>query len=251
FNGLDATSFSVLSNGAVQATVPAMATTGLIRVIAPAGSAFSSGNFVVQPTITSFTPGFGPVGTSVTVNGANFNVGTPTVKFGNITAATPTGVSSNQLTAVVPAGATNGPISVTTTDGTATSAANFFLPPAITSFTPSNGAPGTLVVISGVNFLNASAVSFNGTPAAAFYVSNNISLGAVVPASVTSGLISITAPAGTVNSVTRFYGAPYISSFNPTHGLPGTNVTITGVNFLDATFVRFNGSNASFSVPNN
>ncbi|MSU57385.1 MAG: DUF11 domain-containing protein [Pedosphaera sp.] len=251
FNNQDATSFSVLSNGAVSAMVPAGATTGLIRVITPAGSAFSSGNFVVQPTVTGFTPGFGPVGTSVTVSGANF-IGTPTVKFGNIAAATPTGITSGQLTAVVPAGATNGPISVTTTDGTATSATNFFLPPGITSFTPTNSAPGTLVVISGVNFLNASAVSFNGTPAAAFYISNNISLGAVVPAGVTSGPISLTAPAGTANSAANFYGAPSISSFNPTHGLPGTNVTISGLNFLGASAVRFNGTNAaSFTVTNN
>ena len=251
FNGLDATSFNVLSNRAIQAVVPVTATTGLIRIIAPAGSVFTSSNFVVQPTLLGFSPAFGAVGTNVTITGANFNAGTPVVKFNGVQAAVPTGVTFGQLTAVVPAGATTGPITVTNADGTATSAANFFLPTVITSFTPSNSAPGTLVAIKGTNFTGASAVAFGGTPAAAFYVTNNTSLGALVPAGVLSGPISVTTPAGTANSSARFYGAPVISTFNPTHGLPGTNVTLSGQNFLDASSVRFNGSNATFSVVNN
>jgi uncharacterized repeat protein (TIGR01451 family) len=152
---------------------------------------------------------------------------------------------------VVPAGATTGPITVTTTNGTATSAANFFLPPAITGFAPNSGPPGSLVVVTGVNFTAASAVTFDGTPAAAFYVTNNNTLGALVPFNVTTGPISVTTPGGVANSAARFYGVPAISVFTPTHGLPGTNVVLTGTNFLDATAVRFGGSNSVFSVVNN
>ena len=51
-----------------------------------------------------------------------------------------------------------------------------------------------------------------------------------------------TTPAGTASSdPLLFYGAPHISSFNPTHGFPGTSVTISGTNFLDTTVVRFDG----------
>lgn len=248
---LDATSFIVLSNRAIQAVVPIAATTGRIRIITPAGSVYTSSNFVVQPTLTGFTPGFGAMGTNVTITGANFNSGTPVVKFNGVQAAPPSGVTFSQLTAVVPAGATTGPITVTNTSGAVTSAINFFVSAVITSFTPSNSAPGTLVAIKGTNFTGASAVTFAGTPAAGFHVTNNTSLGAFVPAGVTSGLISVTTPAGTVNSSNKFYGAPVISSFNPTHGLPGTNVVISGQNFLDASSVRFNGSNATFAVINN
>ena len=251
FNGLDAANFTVLSNGAIQVSVPANATTGLLRIIAPAGSAFSDSNFVVQPMITGFTPGFGPVNTSVTINGANLNVGTPVVRFNGVPAAAPTGVTFNQLTAVVPAGATTGPISVTTTDGSHTNAANFFLPPAITGFSPSNSAPGTLVAINGANFTGTTSVTFNGASATSFFVTNNNSLGAIVPAGVTSGPIGVTTPGGTTNSVAKFYGPPVIDNFTPTHGLPGTNVALFGLNFLDATAVRFNGSNANFTVVNN
>jgi large repetitive protein len=251
FGTLDAASFNVLSNGAIQASVPANATTGRIRVIEPAGSAFSAGNFVVQPTITGFSPGFGPIGTSVTILGANFNVGTPVVKFNGTSALAVSGVTFNLLTAVVPNGATSGPITVTTTDGTAISATNFYLPARITGFTPNHSGPGTTIKITGENFTNAMAVNFSGAPAAAFFVTNNTTIGAIVPFGVLSGPISVTTPAGTTNSSSRFFGPPFISVFYPTHGLPGTNVTLTGQNFFDASAVAFNGSNAVFSVVNN
>jgi uncharacterized repeat protein (TIGR01451 family) len=255
FGSVFATSFTVLSNGAVTATVPANATTGPITLTAPAGSwstdlGAPGSNFVVQPTIFGFSPGFGPVGTSVTITGANFNVGTPSVKFGGVPAAAPTGISFSQLTAVVPSGATSGPVTLTTTDGSFTTSNLFYLPASITSFTPTNSAPGTTVKIIGVNFTNASAVSFNGT-AASFIVTNNTTIGAVVPAGLSTGPISVTTPAGTTNSAGFFYASPGITSFSPTHGLPGTNVVITGSNFLGATVVKFNGVNASFTPPTN
>src|SRR5436190_2076172 len=73
------------------------------------------------PTITSFTPGSGPVGASVTINGTNFT-GASAVLF-NGTSSSFTVGSATAITATVPAGATSGPISVTTSDGTASSAA--------------------------------------------------------------------------------------------------------------------------------
>jgi len=42
--------------------------------------------------------------------------------------------------------------------------------------------------------------------------------------------------------------APSISSFTPSAGLSGSEVTITGSNFTDATQVTFNGATASFAV---
>jgi hypothetical protein len=252
FGSLNAATFNVLSNGAVQATVPIGATNGTIRVIAPAGSAFSSSNFVVQPTVSGFTPVFGPVGTSVIITGANFTNGTPVVRFNGVQAANPTGVSFGQLTAVVPNGATTGLISVTTTNGSSTNDAKFYLPAAITSVTPIFGPAGTPVTVAGTNFTDATAFTFNGTPAAAFSVQNNNSIGAIVPFGIASGPITVTTPAGTAtNNAVKFYGAPLIGSFLPSHGLPGTNVTLTGQNFLDATAVLFNGTNAAYSVVNN
>lgn len=251
FNWQEA-AFVTNSSTQITATVPAGATTGVVAVDSPAGSYPTISNFVVLPTVSGFSPAFGLAGTSVTVTGANFNVGTPQVKFGGVTAGTPTGVTFSQLTVSVPAAATNAPITVTTTDGSGTSAASFFVPARITTFTPTNGAPGTLVTLTGVNFLGATAVTFSNVPAASFGVSNNTTLGAIVPAGVVTGPMLVTTPAGTTNSGSRFfYGAPGIAGFAPMSGLPGTNVVLTGTNFLGATAVRFNGQTAGFTPPTN
>jgi gliding motility-associated-like protein len=78
------------------------------------------------PTITSFTPTFGSVGTTVTITGVNFSA-TPannTVMFNGVTAVV-TASTATSITCTVPAGATTGKITVTVAGNTATSATNF------------------------------------------------------------------------------------------------------------------------------
>ncbi|HWW01629.1 MAG TPA: IPT/TIG domain-containing protein [Candidatus Acidoferrum sp.] len=244
-------SFIVLSNSGLKVAVPAGAVTGMVTVDAPAGSANSPGNFVVQPTIYGFSPGFGPVGSSVTITGANFNVGTPVVRFNGTAASLSGSPSFGQVTALVPSGATTGPISVTTSDGSDTSVNNFLLPASITSFTPTNGAAGTWIRVNGQNFLGVTAVSFNGQAAANFVITNNTVLGAQVPAGVITGPLSVSTPINATNSTGLFYGAPLIIGFNPTHGTVSSSVTITGTNFLGVTAVRFNGVTGGITSSNN
>jgi hypothetical protein len=81
-------------------------------------------NFALNtPTITSFTPSSGPVGTSITITGTNF-VGMTSVKF-NGTTASYTVNSPTLITATVPTGATTGTISVTNSAGPGTSSSPF------------------------------------------------------------------------------------------------------------------------------
>ncbi len=75
------------------------------------------------PTITSFTPTSGPVGTSVTITGGGF-FGATAVTIDGV-AATFTVDSPSQITATVPSGAKNGPIAVTAPGGTVTTKAKF------------------------------------------------------------------------------------------------------------------------------
>ena len=116
FNGIAAapTSWSATS---IVAPVPTGATNG--NVVVTVGGVASNGlTFTVTttsaPTITSLNPNSGPVGTSVTIAGANFGAsqGSSTVTFNGI-AATQTSWSATSIVAPVPAGATTGNVVVT------------------------------------------------------------------------------------------------------------------------------------------
>jgi len=128
FNGTTA-SFTVSSDTQITATVPSGAASGPISVTTGGGTATSSASFTVTaaptpaPTIGSFSPNHGTVGTRVTINGSNFT-GASRVAF-NGTAASFTVTSGSQISATVPSGATTGRITVTTGGGTATSSSNF------------------------------------------------------------------------------------------------------------------------------
>jgi gliding motility-associated-like protein len=90
------------------------------------------------PTITSFTPASGPVGTSVTITGTNFNnTAANNIVFFGATAATVTAASPTSLTVIVPAGATYQPISVL---NGATALIGYSTTPFITTFTPAKGS---------------------------------------------------------------------------------------------------------------
>ncbi len=85
------------------------------------------------PAIASFSPAVGGVGSSVTLVGANF-VGVTSVTFNGV-AASFEAESSDELVATVPAGATDGPIVVTTPAGSATTATSFTVDSTITHAT--------------------------------------------------------------------------------------------------------------------
>lgn len=108
------------------------------------------------PVVSGFSPAGGLSGTTVTIDGLNFDP-TPannTVKFNNTPAAV-TGVTPTTLTVTVPSGATTGPITVTAGGKTGTSSVYFVVAPAI-SFTGmlkygdgTTPVPGALVELEG------------------------------------------------------------------------------------------------------
>jgi hypothetical protein len=203
------------------------------------------------PTITSFSPTSGPVGTPVTINGTGFT-GASDVRFNNLTvgAGNFTVNSDIKITATVPAGASTGLITVVGLGGPANSATAFTVStgpvPTITSFTPTSGPAGTIVTILGTNFTSSAVVKFNGATGTGFVFKSATKVKANVPATATTGPISVTTAAGTATSATNFTvpsggSTPTITSFSPTSGPVGTSVTINGTNFTGATVVKFNG----------
>ncbi len=229
----------------------------------------------VPPTITSFTPSSGTVGTTVTITGTNFD-STPannTVKF-NGTTAVVTASTATSITTTVPAAAITGTITVTIGVNTATSASNFTVipTPTISSFSPSSGAIGTLVTVTTTDFYgNSNSVSFNatvtitGTNFDATLANNTVKFNGVtatvtastatsittsVPLGASTGPITVTVAGNTATSTSNFtvLPPPTISYFSPSSGIVGDTVAITVTN-VDPTAVNnkvsFNGTNTS------
>lgn len=84
---------------------------------------FIGGGGTPAPSISSFSPSSGGVGTTVTISGANFS-GASSVSFNN-QAASFSVISSSQINATVPNCSSTGNVRVTTAGGTATSAGTF------------------------------------------------------------------------------------------------------------------------------
>lgn len=128
FNGVRA-SYAVNSDGSITATVHVGAASGPITVTTPGGTAASVRPFTVLPAVvpvpvvSGFSPGSGIRGVRVVIRSSGFT-GATQVAFNGVRAAYAV-VNDSMITAFVPAGATTGHITVTTSGGTATSAAVF------------------------------------------------------------------------------------------------------------------------------
>jgi subtilisin-like proprotein convertase family protein len=157
------------------------------------------------PTITSFAPSTAPPGSLVVITGTNFT-GVTGVTFGGTPAAGFTVNSATQITATVPTGATTGPISVATTNGSADSLTSFQVspPPTVTGLSPTSGRVGQTVTLTGTAFTGATAVRFGGTPAAMFTVLSATQITAKVPAGAGTGPVAVSSPGGTGTSSQRF-----------------------------------------------
>jgi uncharacterized repeat protein (TIGR03803 family) len=107
---------------------------------------------------------------------------------------------------------------------------------------PTSANPGTTIIILGNNLTGATQVTFNGI-AATFTVVSSTEIKAVVPASATTGTVTVVTPNGTLKSNLIFYVVvtPQIKSFTPKSGPVGTIVTINGAGLTQTTEVTFDG----------
>ena len=130
FGGTAASSFTIVSATQITAVVAA-GTSGSVSVITAGGTATKIGfTFVPIPTITTFTPASGAVGTTVIITGTNFNTtAANNVVFFGATMATVNTATSTSLSVQVPMGTTYRYISVSdiTTGLTAYSAKPFIV----------------------------------------------------------------------------------------------------------------------------
>lgn len=248
FNGRNAANVAVTADTQIHATVPTGATSGPLTITNSFGATTSTDDFFVignAPFISEFSPGNGPRGTEVIIGGKNFT-SPATIRFNGVADPTAAVTALTQIRATVPATATAGPITVTTSAGTSTNANIFYVPPRLTSLTPTNGIVGSSIVLTGANFVGVSSVLFN-TGGAAFTINASNKLTAVVPTNATTGPVTVITPGGVIISTNSFRVQPHITAFSPMLGPVGTVVTINGTSFLNVTNVSFNNVSALFT----
>jgi len=194
-------------------------------------------HFEVRPpapvaTISALSPTAGPIGTSVTITGANFGSaqGASTVKFSNRT-ATVTNWSDTSITATVPAAAVTGPVVVTVYSLSSNAQTFTVQPPSVSGLSPSLGLAGTSVTIAGSRFgasQGTSTVWFNGFVASVSTWSDT-SIVATVPAAASTGPVTVVTGSQSSNSLT--FTVPVMSATlqadRHAPQPPGTSITWT------------------------
>src|SRR6516225_147165 len=181
------------------------------------------------PTVANVNPNTGPMqgGTSVTITGTNFSDVTA-VRFGSNAALSFRVNSTTQITATSPTGVGTVDVTVTTPGGTsATSTADQFTyvlapapAPTVTNINPNTGptSGGSSETITGTNFSGATAVRFGSNAAGSFTVDSATQITATSPAGVGTADVTVTTAGGTsaISSGARF-----------TYGLVGTTTALS------------------------
>ena len=124
--------------------------------------------------------------------------------------------------------------------------------PTISSLSPTSGAVGASVTITGTNFgstKGSSTVKFNGTTATTITGWTSTSIVAAVPTGATTGNVVVTVSGSASNGKSfTVVAAPSISSLSPTSAAVGTSVTISGSGFgstQGSSTVKFNGTSGT------
>lgn len=258
FNGTQATVLSV-SQTQVVVQVPsgisAAHNTQIPIAVSVAGrSITASYSFVIQANVKDYSPKSGPVGTIITFSGDNlpsYYYGSDiSVLFGGISQSI--GYYSSGMQATVPSTVTSSSVQVSAVVGGKT----FALPgsfsvtaPTITSLSPGSGLPGSTVTVYGSNFPTTYG-SLTGTLGGVSVGINTYSSGQLtftVPSSMSAGSYAFILKAGpnNVSAPQNFtVSSPSISSFSPSSGAIGKQVTIYGTFVSGQYYTVYFGSSS-------
>jgi hypothetical protein len=213
----------------------------MLSLFLPAATSFAAASVSVSPNV-------GALGSSTTVSGGGFAASTSVrILFGG-PGGTQVGSESTDASGNLPGFAvtvpnlTGGAYQVFATDNTNTASANFTIPFNL-SLSPSSGAPGTTVTVSGTGFLSGEAISVawdqsgnqlttasaggSGAFSATFIAPNGVGNHQVMATGQTSHFMLATtfSLSGTANT-----GGASLS-INPTSGAEGSQVNLNGTGF--------------------
>lgn len=269
FFGPDNISFTVNSDTSITVTSPAGTGTVDISVTNADGDSpitpADEFTYLPVPTVTSLSPSQGPQsgGTVVTITGTGFTGGA-SVKFGTAVATGVTVNSDTSITATSPAGTGTVDVTVITPGGTSALNASdqftYLAAPTVTNVNPNQGpaSGGTTVTITGTGFTGATSVKFGAISATGVIVNSPTSITATSPAGTGMVHVTVTAPGGTsaLNASDQFTYtaavAPTVTNLSPNQGSTsgGTTVTIIGTGFTSVTSVKFGSTNAASFIVN-
>jgi RHS repeat-associated protein len=245
-NGAPAT----VQSGSFSCTVALTSGANTITVTATDGAGNSSSatenitfSNAAAPTITSFSPTSGPIGTEITLTGSNFSANgtsTPQVALrqqsgGNIGAPVAS-FTTTSISFVIPAGATSGPVTVTVSGQSATSAASLSVV-ASSSFSVSAGPTSASVQQGTSTAYSVSLSSTSGFSQLASLSVSGVPTGVTTkfsPPQITAGqssILTVTAPAGqTLGNATLT-----ISASATVDGIPATQSASVGLSIQTAS----------------
>jgi RHS repeat-associated protein len=202
FSGVAPSSITSWSNTSIVAVVPSTIPAGAGPVVVTTSIASNATTLFTafNPIITSITPPSSPVYGLVTLNGTGFgasqNVGRPSVSIGG-TAADVISWTDTSINAQVSYGTTIGSETATATvNGYTSNGVTLTVvdPLSITSISPTAGAIGSTVTITGDGFgatQSDSAITFNGTTATGIVSWSNTSISVSVPIGASTGPVTV------------------------------------------------------------
>lgn len=236
-------------------------------------SALGNGyRYLPQPSITNISPNTGLTGATppvVTITGKNLRLNS-VVRFGN-SSATIESAAANGTSMVVtpPLSNTVGAVDVTVTnivDGTqqmvATSTNGYqynLTAASVTGLSAGTALPGTQITLTGTSFSGVTSVKFGNT-SATFTAASATTIFATVPltpanaqgTTVDVTVINGTGQVSTADPATAddwtWASHPLITAMSPATGVQGSQVTLTGSGFSNATAVRFGSIDVTYTV---
>jgi hypothetical protein len=206
--GTVATGVTVVSATTITCTTPAHAA-GIVGVKVTVGSqsGTKSSSYTYQastsaPTVSAINPTSGSTagGTTVTISGSNFVAGA-TVTIGGTAATGVTVISATTITCITSAhaaGTVGVKVTIAGQSGTKSSAYTYVVPaPKVNEVNPSTGttAGGTVVKVTGANFVAGATVDFGGIAATGVIVNGPNSITCTTPAHAT-GIVAVSVTVG-------------------------------------------------------
>ena len=268
FGANAASSFTVVSPSELSAVAPA-ASGGSPTVHVTVGDAGGSSSATNAdrftygaPVVSGVSPGAGVTGTTVTLSGSGFANAT-SVTVGSAAPLLPgnfTVVSDTVLQFSAPSG-TNGTLDVRVANeaGTSTvSGADRFTygAPVVSGVSPATGQSGSIVVLSGSGFINATGVSFGSVAAGSYTINSDTEITVTAPAGA-AGTVDVTVGNATGTSARSsaddFTSPPVVAALSSQEGSTsgGETILISGAGFSSVPAsgaVNFGATPASYTV---